>query len=291
MPRSMTGYAKVTETWKNKKMTVEIKSLNAKSFTPIIKIPDRYNDKELEIKNILSLKLIGGKVNFTLTVTDDEAKTININEQLINAYIEKFKSIAEKNKLDTSKENILLAALKMPDVLLTEEETIDDEEWNAILKTINKTVSLHDNFRIQEGEALGKDILEKISNIENLLDTLAPFEEERITNVKNRLKIKLNEYINSNNQNDERFEQEIIYFLEKFDINEEKVRLKNHCKYFTESFNVNEPAGSKLGFIAQEIGREINTIGSKANHSEIQKIVVNMKDALEKVKEQLFNVL
>ena len=291
MLKSMTGYAKVSEANHNKKITVEIKSLNGKSFNPIIKIPDTYSEKEIEIKNLLSKKLIGGKVNFTLTVIDDNLNPISINENLLNAYIEKFKSVAEKNKLDITKENILSTAIKMPDILINEDNVVDIDEWNMILNTINSTINIHDGFRIQEGKALETDIKEKINHIENLLKEITPFEYERITNVRNRLNAKISEYINTSEQNNERYEQEIIYFLEKFDINEEKIRLTNHCTYFIETMQSNDPVGSKLGFIAQEIGREINTIGSKANHSEIQKIVVNMKDALEKVKEQLFNVL
>jgi uncharacterized protein (TIGR00255 family) len=289
--KSMTGYAKVTESVQNKKITVEIKSLNAKSFNLMIKMPDSFNDKELEIKNLLSTTLIGGKVNLTVTIVDDNPKTATINEKLLDAYIDKLKSLAERNQLDVTKENILSTALKMPDVMINDDVLSEPEEWEALKKTILSAVKIHDGFRIQEGKALETDIMEKVRLIEKLMDHITPFEEERILNVKTRLKTKLNEFINSSEQNNDRFEQEIIFYLEKLDINEEKVRLKNHCKYFLETMQGNEPAGSKLGFISQEIGREINTIGSKANHSEIQKIVVNMKDALEKVKEQLFNVL
>lgn len=291
MMKSMTGYAKVTESVQNKKITVEIKSLNAKSFNLMIKMPDSFNDKELEIKNLLSTTLIGGKVNLTVTIVDDNPKTATINEKLLDAYIDKLKSLAERNQLDVTKENILSTALKMPDVMINDDVLSEPEEWEALKKTILSAVKIHDGFRIQEGKALETDIMEKVRLIEKLMDHITPFEEERILNVKTRLKTKLNEFINSSEQNNDRFEQEIIFYLEKLDINEEKVRLKNHCKYFLETMQGNEPAGSKLGFISQEIGREINTIGSKANHSEIQKIVVNMKDALEKVKEQLFNVL
>lgn len=291
MMKSMTGYAKVTESVQNKKITVEIKSLNAKSFNPMIKMPDSFNDKELEIKNLLSSTLIGGKVNLTITIVDDNPKTATINEKLLDAYIDKLKSLAEKNKLDVTRENILSTALKMPDVMINDDVLSEPEEWEAVKKTLLSAIKIHDGFRIQEGKALEKDIMEKVRLIEKLMDHITPFEEERIVNVKTRLKTKLNEFFNSTEQNNDRFEQEIIFYLEKLDINEEKVRLKNHCIYFLETMQSNEPAGSKLGFISQEIGREINTIGSKANHSEIQKIVVNMKDALEKVKEQLFNVL
>jgi uncharacterized protein (TIGR00255 family) len=291
MLKSMTGYSKVTEIHQNKKYTVEIKSLNAKSFNPMIKIPEHFGEKELEIKNLLSHQLIGGKINFTLTIIDNSFNTININESLLNAYIERFKSIAEKNNLNIANENLFATALKMPDVFINDDRQPDIDEWNHMLKMINEAIKIHDNFRIQEGKALEKDITEKIVHIENLLEEITAFEDERITNVRQRIKAKLSEYINSSEQNNERYEQEIIYFLEKFDINEEKVRLKNHCSYFLETLQNPISAGSKLGFISQEIGREINTIGSKANHAEIQKIIVNMKDALEKIKEQLFNIL
>ncbi len=291
MLKSMTGYSKVTESDQNKTISVEIKSLNAKSFTPILKIPDAYSEKELDIKNLLTNHLIGGKVNFNLSIVHNSPKTIEINQNLLQAYIGLLNDAAQKNGLDSTQENILSIAIKMPDVLINQTNSVDSDEWEMVKNVISKALEQIDQFRSTEGKALETDILQNIRAIESLLDHVGQFEEERIVNVKNRLKIKLNEFLNANDQNIDRFEQEIIYYLEKFDINEEKVRLKNHCSYFIETMQNNDPVGSKLGFIAQEIGREINTIGSKANHSEIQKIVVNMKDALEKVKEQIFNIL
>ena len=291
MLRSMTGYGKISEIIDSKKIIIEIKSLNSKSFNPYIKIPELYNEKEIDIKNILFNNLKGGKINFTLQIEDDNNINNKLNKKTVNNYLNQLIEIAEDNNIDIKNEQILQAVLRLPEILKTEEASIEEAEWTLVKELIHKTIIEIDSFRLQEGKALEKDISGKIITIKELIPKIESFEDERIETVRNRLNTKLNDYIKTDEQNKDRFEQEIIYYLDKFDLNEEKTRLKNHCEYFSETMNSTEPVGTKLGFIAQEIGREINTIGSKANHSEIQKIVVIMKDNLGKVKEQLLNVL
>ncbi len=286
----MTGYGKNSKIINDKKVAVEIKSLNSKNFNAYIKIPDEFNDKELEIRNMIFNTLLGGKISFSLTVEHENIHKNILNKELINSYLSELKEIAKEHSLKPENENLILAALKLPDVFQNEKKEINKEEWNDILDCIRLTINGLDNFRVQEGNSLKKDILDKVKNIEKLIPSVEKYEDERIETTAKRIKSKLNDFFKEE-ESKERFEQEIIYYLDKFDLNEEKSRLKNHCKYFYETVKLNEPSGTKLGFIAQEMGREINTIGSKANHTEIQKIVVNMKDNLGKIKEQLLNVL
>ncbi len=287
----MTGYGKISKIEDSKKIIIEIKSLNSKSFNPYIKIPELYYEKEIDIKNILFNNLKGGKINFTLQIEDENNINNKLNKKTVNNYLNQLIEIAEDNDLDFKNEQILQAVMRLPDILKTDELSLNDNEWVLIKKLIHRTIDKIDSFRLQEGEALEKDISGKIITIKELIPKIESYEDERIDHVKNRLNSKLNDFLKTDEQNKERFEQEIIYYLDKFDLNEEKIRLTNHCEYFFETMKSTEPIGSKLGFIAQEIGREINTIGSKANHSEIQKIVVVMKDNLGKIKEQLLNVL
>jgi len=291
MIKSMTGYGKISKIIESKKVTVEIKSLNSKSFNLYIKIPEEYNEKELEIRNIIFNSLSGGKINFMLTVEDENITSKRLNKAVINSYIKELTELAELNGLNAEKQNLIQAILKLPDVLKNDEKEVHKYEWTKIAEVIKQTITNLDNFRIQEGDALEKDIIDKVKNIEYLIPEVEKYEGARIETTSNRIKSKLNDFFSGDEQNKERFEQEIIYYLDKFDLNEEKTRLINHCQYFYETAKLNEPSGTKLGFIAQEMGREINTIGSKANHTEIQKIVVNMKDNLGKIKEQLLNVL
>jgi len=291
MIKSMTGYGKTTQIINNKKITVEIKSLNSKNFNLYLKVPEEYNEKELEIRNMIFKSLAGGKINFSLTVEDENINKSRLNKTVINSYFKELAEIAEENNLNVEKEQIFQAILKLPDVLKNEEKEVNKEEWKQISEIIKQAINNLDNFRIQEGKALEKDIIDKVKKIDTLIPNVEKFEDERIETTSNRIKQKLSEFLNGDEQNKERFEQELIYYLDKFDLNEEKSRLKNHCKYFYETASLKESSGTKLGFISQEMGREINTIGSKANHTEIQKIVVNMKDNLGKIKEQLLNVL
>lgn len=291
MIKSMTGYGKVSKIIENKKITVEIKSLNSKNFNLYIKIPEEYNEKELEIRTAIFNTLFGGKINFSLIVEDENTTSKRLNKAIINSYYKELSELAKQNGLKPENENLFQAILKLPDVLQNEEKEVNIEEWKKITKIIKQTINNLDKFRIQEGDALEKDIINKVKNIESLIPEVEKYENERIETTSNRIKAKLNDFFSGDEQNKERFEQELIYYMDKFDLNEEKTRLINHCQYFYETAKLNEPSGTKLGFIAQEMGREINTIGSKANHTEIQKIVVNMKDNLGKIKEQLLNVL
>jgi uncharacterized protein (TIGR00255 family) len=291
MIKSMTGYGKAECQLKDRKVTIEIKSLNSKNLDIYTKIPGLYREKELEIRNSISKKLQRGKVEFVLyyEVTDDK-KATTINSNVVKNYYNQLKNVALDLDLQTS-EQLLQMAIRMPDTLSTERDQIDQEDWKEINKAALEAMDQLNDFRLQEGEYLQKDIVQRIKMIEKCKEEITPFELERTE----KIRTKLTESLNSLNTDQEidrnRFEQELIYYLEKLDITEEKVRLTNHCNYFIEIINEPESNGKKLGFITQEIGREINTIGSKANNSEMQKFVVLMKDELEKIKEQMLNIL
>ncbi len=291
MIKSMTGYGKKSLTIDNKKISVEIKSLNSKNLNLQVKIPEAFNNKELEIRNLLSKELKGGKISFILNVENHETDIFKLDKEKISLYFNELSEIAKSHNLKPENEHLLQVVLRLPDIIKNKEESENPEEWQEIKKIISVTISEINKFRAQEGLSAEKDIKENLQQIISLIPEVEKYENARIETVKERLKSKLNEYLDASKQNADRFEQEIILFLDKFDINEEKIRLKNHCEYFLETMQQNEVVGNKLGFIAQEIGREINTLGSKANHAEIQKIVVNMKDYLGKVKEQSLNIL
>lgn len=287
----MTGYGKAECELKDRKVIIEIKSLNSKNLDIYAKIPGIYREKELEIRNIISKKLLRGKVEFVLyyEISDDNKATA-INAEVVKKYFEQLKSIARDLNIETS-EQLLQMAIRLPDTLNTEHDQIDENDWDSIQKTIVKALDQLDEFRIQEGKYLKEDIVQRIKIIENSKNEITPFEIKRTEKIKDKLKESLTKVIDEKDYDKNRFEQELIYYLEKLDITEEKVRLSNHCNYFIEMINEPESNGKKLGFIAQEIGREINTIGSKANDSDIQKFVVLMKDELEKIKEQMLNIL
>lgn len=287
----MTGYGKAECELKNRKVIIEIKSLNSKNLDIYTKIPGIYREKELEIRNIISKKLLRGKVEFVLyyEISDDN-KATNINSEVVKNYYNQLKAIASELDIQTS-ELLLQMAIKMPDTLNTERDSIDENDWSIINQTVVRALDQLDGFRIQEGEYLKSDIEKRIMLIDDSKKEITPFEVQRTEKIKEKLKESLNKLIDETDYDKNRLEQELIYYLEKLDITEEKVRLTNHCNYFIEMLNEPESNGKKLGFIAQEIGREINTIGSKANDSDIQKIVVLMKDELEKIKEQMLNIL
>lgn len=287
----MTGFGKAEFEINNKKFTIEIKSLNSKQIDINTRTPALYREKDIIIRKELSEKLIRGKVDFNIYVENlgDESNS-KINEPILKSYFQQLSKISNDLGLATD-HTTLQATMRLPDVVKTEYETLDETEWDTILKNIKIALNEIDEFRIQEGNALLNDISGNVQSIQTLLAELEPFEEQRIEAVRTRLmenldKVKLSGTIDQN-----RFEQELIFYLEKLDINEEKVRLTNHCEYFLETIVQPIPTGKKLGFISQELGREINTIGSKANEINIQRIVVQMKDHLERIKEQLLNVL
>ena len=289
----MTGFGRAEFEVNNKKITLEIKSLNSKQIDINTRIPSLYREKEIEIRKELSEKLVRGKIDLTIYLENHgEESNSKINEPILKSYFGHLKKINDDLKLLTDN-STLHAALRLPDVVKTEYETLDEEEWQVILENIREAIQQIIEFRLQEGKALENDISENVNSISELLQKIGPFETQRIETVKSRLNDSLGKSNMTENVDKNRFEQELIYYLDKMDMNEEKVRLENHCSYFLETLNQNSQSanGKKLAFISQEMGREINTIGSKAYESNIQRVVVEMKDHLERIKEQLLNVL
>jgi uncharacterized protein (TIGR00255 family) len=287
----MTGFGKAEFEVNNKKITLELKALNSKQIDINARIPSVYREKEIEIRKELAEKLVRGKVDITIYVENHgEDSNSKINEPILKSYFESLKKINDELGLSTD-QTIMQAILRLPDVVKTEYETLDEEEWQDILLHLRKALEDIDDFRIREGKALETDIIANTENIRELLQQITPFEEQRMETVKKRLTENL-EKLNLNGTVDEnRYEQELVYYIDKMDMNEEKVRLENHCNYFIETIVLPESNGKKLAFISQEMGREINTLGSKAYENNIQRIVVQMKDHLERIKEQLLNVL
>lgn len=291
MIQSMTGYGKASYDLGDKTAIFEIKSLNSKQLDVYIRVPNGYREKEMEIRNELVNRIKRGKVELSLTFEFREGKqATQINVAVVKDYYNQLKEISSQIGLPSG-EPILQAILRMPEALNMEKQNIDPEEAEKLMQTLILAINELDRFRTTEGTALGNDILARIGLIEGYLDKIGPFEKERTELIRNKLGNSLLDFVPQESIDKNRYEQELIYYLEKLDISEEKTRLRQHCKYFREVMNEPDQVGRKLGFVAQEIGREINTIGSKANHSGIQKLVVLMKDELEKIKEQLLNVL
>ena len=287
----MTGYGKAIAETSQKKIAIEIKSLNSKQLDLNTKLPWLYKEKEPEIRNIISQRLDRGKIDFSIfcDMLDNEVVTV-INKSAVRNYYNQFKEIAAELKIDLD-DQIFTAIMKLPDTLKTEKPEMSEAEWEIVRTQIIESVTMLDLYRIEEGNSIMADLNKCIGKILSLLETVQTFETGRITKIREKLMSLLDENLGSEKVDKNRFEQEIIFYLEKYDINEEKVRLKTHCDYFIETMNTSAPNGKILNFIVQEIGREINTIGSKANDASIQKLVVMMKDELEKIKEQTLNVL
>lgn len=285
MIQSMTGYGKTILQLPSKKISIEIKSLNSKNLDLNARMPSVYREKELAIRKKIAKKLLRGKIdfNFYLETTGDET-TSKVNQDMVSAYMKQLKEVVDAPELE-----LLQMAVRMPDAVTTNREDIDEEEWKVISEGISEALEKIMKYRIEEGKALEEDFNFRIKNIKELLEKVIEMDPERIEAVRERLNKGIEELKENIDQN--RFEQELIYYIEKYDITEEKVRLGNHLDYFVKSLNSADSNGKKLGFIGQEIGREINTIGSKANYAPMQKLVVQMKDELEKIKEQLLNVL
>ncbi len=287
----MTGYGKAVVTYKGKKINVEIKSLNSKSLDLSTRIAPIYREKEMEIRRTITKALERGKVDFAIWV-EKEAGTdaTPVNGELVENYYHQIKELAQRTGIPEP-QDWFSVLLRLPDVLTTTEtETLDDEEWAVASKAIEEAIAALQSFRRQEGAALEKKFHEKVDNIEALLKSIEPFEKSRVPKIKEQI-IKGLEQIPEVEYDKNRLEQELIYYIEKLDISEEKQRLTNHLKYFRETMDEERPVGKKLGFIAQEMGREINTTGSKSNNAEMQNIVVKMKDELEQIKEQVLNAL
>jgi len=291
MIKSMTGFGKSFIEIAGNKITIEIKSLNCKQTELNLRISGKYKAKEAEIRSELAKMLERGKIDFFLTVENTNGSNNNsVNKLIVHKYFEEIELLAkELNQPIPS--DIISLILRMPDVFSTENKDVEEDEWNRVFSAIKESIEKLNVFRIQEGEILEKDINKRIFLISKLLASIDNYEVERINTIKTRINKNLSDLFNKETIDRNRFEQELIYYLEKIDITEEKVRLKKHCDYFVETISDKDSNGKKLGFITQEIGREINTIGSKANDVSIQKIVVQMKDELEKVKEQLLNIL
>ena len=292
MIQSMTGYGKATAELSDKKINVEIKSLNSKAMDLSTRIAPLYREKEIEIRNEIAKALERGKVDFSLWIDKKDACELitPINQDVVVAYYERIRTISETTGIPVP-EDWFSTLLRMPDVMTKNDiQELSEEEWKAVHATVLQAIQNLVDFRIQEGAALEKKFREKISNIAKLLTSVDPYEKERVEKIKERITDALEKTI-SVDYDKNRLEQELIYYIEKLDINEEKQRLSNHLKYFINTMEDGSGQGKKLGFIAQEMGREINTLGSKSNHAEMQRIVVRMKDELEQIKEQVLNVL
>lgn len=291
MIQSMTGYGKSTVSFGEKKIHVEIKSLNSKALDLSVRIAPLYREKEMEIRNLISKSLERGKVDFSLWIEKEASETATpINAALMNAYYDQFKQITATTDIPMP-EDLFTTLLRMPDVMTKVDiQELDAEEWKVVYQAIEEAIKQLVEFRKQEGIALAKKFEEKLNNIGNLMKDIEPYEMERVTKIRERITEALEKTL-SVDYDKNRLEQELIFYIEKLDINEEKQRLANHLNYFRETMNEGHGQGKKLGFIAQEMGREINTTGSKSNHAEMQNIVVRMKDELEQIKEQVLNVM
>ncbi len=287
----MTGYGKATAEYEGKKITVELRSVNSKQLDINMRVPSLYRDKEAEMRAEL-LKLQRGKLDVFILVDAQKATAqTQVNEELFAAYYERLSGIGNRFGFSMAAPEMMRTILLLPDVLSSDKKELPEEESAVLMGCLQNAVEQFEAFRACEGKVLMSDILLRISNIEALLAKVEPYEKGRIDTIKNRIAANLNEVLPTAAIDKNRFEQELIFYLEKIDITEEKVRLKQHCTYFTQTAKTEEHPGRKLGFISQEIGREINTMGSKANEVNIQQLVVQMKDELEKVKEQLLNLL
>jgi uncharacterized protein (TIGR00255 family) len=282
----MTGFGKATLQLPNKKITVEIKSLNSKGLDLNVRMPSVFREMELGLRNQIAQRLERGKIDFSLYIeVTGEDTSSKINATIVKAYMEQLRNVVP----DADNTELMKMAVRMPDVLKTEREEIDEKEWEKIQGVIDEALQNIVSFRASEGKSLEKEFQLRVANIHQFMEEAVSHDTERIGTVKTRLRAAIDEL--KLNVDENRFEQELIFYLEKYDITEEKVRLGNHLNYFKETLNGNEANGRKLGFITQEMGREINTMGSKSNHTEMQKLVVMMKDELEKIKEQVLNVL
>jgi uncharacterized protein (TIGR00255 family) len=281
----MTGYGKSVIQLPTKKISIEVKSLNSKNLDLNTRMPSMYREKELSIRKLIASKLVRGKVDFSLymEITGEETST-QINKTVVKQYIKQLREVVDGDETE-----LLKMAIRLPDAVTTERDDMDEDEWKEISKEIDNSLEKIQQYRLDEGKSLEVDFKNRVQNISDLLDEVIAMDPDRIEGVRERLAKGISEIKEKVDEN--RFEQELVYYIEKFDITEEKVRLTNHLDYFQKALKSDDSNGKKLGFISQEMGREINTIGSKSNHAPMQKLVVQMKDELEKIKEQLLNVL
>jgi uncharacterized protein (TIGR00255 family) len=291
MIQSMTGYGKATAETANRKVIVEIKSLNSKAMDISAKIIPAYRDKELDIRSRITAALERGKVDFALYIDNSAASGAQaINAAVFNNYLKQIETIVRSTEYKVP-DDIISTILRMPEVISTnQQDEVSEEEWQAVSKAVDNAIAALVEYRKAEGVALEKKFREKIQNIADLQASVEPYEKERVTKIKERMRTSMLDAVGKN-YDENRFEQEMIFYIEKLDISEEKQRLTNHLDYFIKTLEEGHGQGKKLGFIAQEMGREINTLGSKSNQAEMQKIVVRMKDELEQIKEQVLNVM
>jgi uncharacterized protein (TIGR00255 family) len=291
MLRSMTGYGKTEVSLSDKNVIIEIKSLNSKNLDASVKVPTIYREKELEIRQMISKELERGKIDCTIYYDLNEGVTpAFINEDIFKSYHKSLKKLAEETGIPAGEE-MISAILRLPDTIKYEKPSLDENEWELNKNGIKEALNQLNEFRVQEGNSMKNDLDSWLKNIEDNLERVEPYENERIVRIRERIEKNLGEMVSKDAIDNNRLEQEMIYFLEKLDISEEKTRLGNHLRYFRETMDLNDSIGKKLSFISQEMGREINTLGSKANDSDIQHLVVIMKDDLEKIKEQIANIL
>jgi TIGR00255 family protein len=290
MIRSMTGYGIAEDVFNTKKITVEIKTLNSKQLDLSLKLPAELRFAELDFRNSIGNKLQRGKIDANITITDTNLEQSNhIDEEIVASYLKQIEKISKQLHIEPSSD-IAALLFRMPGIFNAPMEEYDETFIDKVSGTIDKALDIVEGFRIQEGQTLKKDLLKRVQIILDKLGEVSSYEQTRHDTIKQRLTKNLSDLTTDGQYDENRFEQELIYYLEKLDITEEKVRLRQHCNYFIESCDEDQ-AGKKLGFISQEMGREINTLGSKANEVNIQRLVVQMKDELEKIKEQLFNIL
>ncbi|MBX7094774.1 MAG: YicC family protein [Flavobacteriales bacterium] len=286
----MTGFGKATGAYGNRKISVEVRSLNSKQLDLNLRLPSMFKEKEMELKSKIATEVERGKVDVSIYYENfGEEKNYSINTALAESYYNDLRGLCDKLQLKEGE--ILSTLMRLPEVVSSERKEFDEKEWSVIAELCQNAIENFKSFRKSEGEKLFEDLRGRVALIEKLLIDTEPFDKERMEGVRSRLDRSLQEYLGSENIDKNRFEQELIYYMERLDVSEEKVRLRSHCGYFVETMEKEHHQGRKLGFISQEMGREINTLGSKSNHAGMQKIVVLMKDELEKIKEQVLNVL
>jgi uncharacterized protein (TIGR00255 family) len=290
MIRSMTGYGKATLSVEGKVTTIEIRSVNSKQLDLNLRLPSILKDKEAELRSLLGSRFERGKIDFMVGLESVAGTThFTIDKELAASYYHELKDFADQQGISNA--DFLSILTRLPEVIKAGADEVSGDDWKHFLEGVESAVQQFDKFRLDEGKVLEKDFHDRILKILNLLEKTGNFEKQRVLAIKERIRKNLREFMESENFDENRFEQELFYYIERLDITEEKIRLKKHCDYFLESLKDQENNGKKLSFITQEIGREINTLGSKANDAEIQKIVVEMKDELEKIKEQMLNIL
>ena len=286
----MTGYGKAEGVVENKKISVEVRSLNGKFLDCSLRVPGLYRQKEMLVRSKAAKEVVRGKVDISISYESLEGEqNFFINRGLLKNYYQGLSEVSKE--LNISEENVLGTLMKMPEVMRSEKQKLSEGEWSGIEKLIDEALVSFNSFRLAEGDVLQKEVEARINEITALLVQVEPFESERIETIKTRIRKNIDEIVSKDGFDQNRFEQELIFYMERYDITEEKVRLKAHCEHFIKTMSDEQAQGKKLGFISQEIGREINTLGSKANHAEMQKIVVQMKDELEKIKEQSLNIM